>query len=130
VLLAGLHLVAGAQLAAPAGLGLAVDEHGRLRQERLRLAAGVDDARELQELAQPDHLATDRYIAHAEQRILGFVRYWLPLVAAFICLIASTKLPAIPSYALIVLAFFFIIEVSTKALEQAGGTGRLKDHRQ
>jgi hypothetical protein len=58
------------------------------------------------------------------------VRYWLPLVAALVCLYVSTKLPPIPAYVLIVVAFFFVIEVSTKFLQQAGGTGRLKDHRQ
>jgi hypothetical protein len=58
------------------------------------------------------------------------VRYWLPLVAAFICLYGSTKLSPIPAYILIIVAFFFVIEVSTKFLQQSGGTGRLKDHRQ
>lgn len=129
-LVAGLHLVAGVQLPAAAGLGLAVHEHRGLGEVCLGLAARVDDAGQLEELPEPDHLAADAHISHAEQRILGRVRYWLPLVAALICLIVSTMVSAIPGFVLIILAFFFVIEVSTKFLQQAGGTGRLKDHRQ
>jgi hypothetical protein len=58
------------------------------------------------------------------------VRYWLPLVAALICLVVSTKVPAIPAFVLIILAFGLVIEVSTKLFEQSGRGGRMSDHRQ
>lgn len=58
------------------------------------------------------------------------MRYWLPLVAALACLIVASKVSAIVSFILIVLAFGLVIEVSTKLFENAGKTGRLRDHRQ
>ncbi len=58
------------------------------------------------------------------------MRYWLPLVAALICLVVSTKVPPIPAFVLIILAFGLVIEVSTKLFEQSGRGGRMSDHRQ
>jgi hypothetical protein len=58
------------------------------------------------------------------------VRYWLPLVAAFILLIASTTFSPIIGFVLIIAAVGLFIEVSTKLFENAGKTGGLNDHRQ
>jgi Mg2+/citrate symporter len=57
------------------------------------------------------------------------VRYWLPLVAAFACLIAAGRTSPIVSFILIVIAFGLVIEVSTKLFEHAGKTGGLHNHR-
>ena len=56
--------VAGTQLAAAAPFGLAVDRDGERADQVLRLAAGVDDAGELQQLAEGDELACDFDVAH------------------------------------------------------------------
>jgi hypothetical protein len=58
------------------------------------------------------------------------VRYWLPLLAAAVCLIAATRVPAVAAYILIVAAFALVFDVSTKLFEQSGRGGRLTDHRQ
>jgi hypothetical protein len=58
------------------------------------------------------------------------VRYWLPLVAALVCLYVGTKVSAIVGFVLIVVAFGLVLEVSTKLFEQAGKTGSIHDHRQ
>ena len=58
------------------------------------------------------------------------MRYWLPLVAAFVLLYAATKFSAIVSFVLIVVAFGLVIEVSTKMFEGNGKTGGLHNHRQ
>jgi hypothetical protein len=58
------------------------------------------------------------------------VRYWLPLVAAFVLLYASTKVSALVGLVLIVAAFGLVIEVSTKLFENTGKTGGLHNHRQ
>ena len=58
------------------------------------------------------------------------MRYWLPLVAAFVLLFIATKTSAIISFVLIIVAFGLVIEVSTKVFANAGGTGGLHDHRQ
>ncbi len=58
------------------------------------------------------------------------MRYWLPLLAAAVCLVVATQVPPIAAYVLIVAAFAFVFDVSTKLFEQAGRGGRLTDHRQ
>ena len=59
------------------------------------------------------------------------LRYSLPLLAALICCFAATKVASpLVGFVLIILAFAFVIEVSTKLFEQAGKTGSLTDHRQ
>jgi hypothetical protein len=63
-------------------------------------------------------------------RTIVLVRYWLPLLAALVCLIVATRVPAIVSYLLIVAAFALVFDVSTKLFEQSGRAGRLTDHRQ
>ena len=58
------------------------------------------------------------------------MRYWLPLVAAFVLLFAATKVSAIIAFVLIIVAFGLVIEVSTKMFENSGRTGGLNNHRQ
>ena len=59
------------------------------------------------------------------------MRYGLPLVAATICLIAASSVSStIVSFVLIIAAFGFVLDVSTKLFENAGKTGSLGDHRQ
>ena len=59
------------------------------------------------------------------------LRYSLPLLAALVCCVAATKVASpLVGFVLIILAFAFVIEVSTKLFEQAGKTGSLTDHRQ
>jgi len=50
------------QLPATAILRLLVDGHGLGLEQSLRFAAAVDDPRELQQLAKPDHRPFDRYL--------------------------------------------------------------------
>ena len=58
------------------------------------------------------------------------MRYWLPLVAAFVLLFVATKVGAIVAFVLIIAAFGLVIEVSTKLFETGGKTGGLHNHRQ
>jgi hypothetical protein len=58
------------------------------------------------------------------------VRYWLPLVAAVICLIVATRVSPLLGFVFVIAAFGLVIEVSTKLLENAGKTGGLGNHRQ
>jgi hypothetical protein len=53
------------ELAAAAALRLTVDQHRLLGQERLCLAARVDQPGELEQLAEPDHAGRDLHLAHA-----------------------------------------------------------------
>src|SRR5829696_3642151 len=64
-LVADEDLVARVQLAPAPALELAVDPHLCRREQQLGLAARADDARELEQLAEPDHLAADRHLPHA-----------------------------------------------------------------
>jgi hypothetical protein len=58
------------------------------------------------------------------------VRYWLPLLAALVCLVLATRVGGVVAYVLIIAALALVVEASTKAFEQSGRGGRLTDHRQ
>jgi hypothetical protein len=58
------------------------------------------------------------------------VRYWLPTVAAVVCLVVATMVPPVIGFVLLIAAFGFVLDVSTKLFEQAGKTGGLHNHRQ
>jgi hypothetical protein len=58
------------------------------------------------------------------------MRYWLPAVAAVVCLVAATMVPPVIGFVLLIAAFGFVLDVSTKLFEQAGKTGGLHNHRQ
>ena len=58
------------------------------------------------------------------------MRYWLPMLAAVICLVAATMVSPLIAFVLVIAAFGFVLDVSTKLFENAGKTGGLGDHRQ
>ena len=58
------------------------------------------------------------------------MRYWLPTLAAVICLVAATMVSPLIGFVLVIAAFGFVLDVSTKLFESAGKTGGLGDHRQ
>jgi hypothetical protein len=58
------------------------------------------------------------------------VRYWLPTAAAVACLVVGTMVPPLIGFVLLIAAFGFIIDVSTKLFENAGKSGGLHNHRQ
>jgi predicted PurR-regulated permease PerM len=58
------------------------------------------------------------------------VRYWLPLLAALVCLIVATRVAGIIGFVLVIAALALVVEAATKAFEQGGRGGRLTDHRQ
>ena len=63
-------------------------------------------------------------------RIPGKARYWGPLLAGFVCLVAATFVGAVLSWLLMLAAFALILDGATAMWERAGGTGNLTTHRQ
>ena len=61
---------------------------------------------------------------------IGTARYWAPLVASFICLIAALFAGAIVAWLLLILAFGLLLDGATAMWERAGSTGNLSTHRQ
>jgi hypothetical protein len=61
---------------------------------------------------------------------VGTARYWLPLVAGFVCLIAALFVAAIVAWLLIIIAFGLLLDGATAMWERAGSTGNLWTHRQ
>jgi hypothetical protein len=62
--------------------------------------------------------------------VLGTARYWGPLLAGLLCLIAVLFVGAILGWLLIITAFGLILDGSTAMWEKAGGTGNLTTYRQ
>jgi hypothetical protein len=62
--------------------------------------------------------------------VRGTMRFWLPLVAAGACLIASQLVSAQVGWVLIIAAFGLGLDGATAMFARAGGTGSLWDHRQ
>jgi hypothetical protein len=60
----------------------------------------------------------------------GTARYWVPVLAGFLCLIGALFAGPIATWILIILAFGLILDGATAMWERAGGTGNLSDHRQ
>lgn len=58
------------------------------------------------------------------------MRYWLPTLAALVCLVAATMVAPLIGYVLVIAAFGLVLDVSTKLFENAGKTGGLGNHRQ
>jgi hypothetical protein len=58
------------------------------------------------------------------------VRYGLPIVAAIACLVVGTMVSPVIAFVLLIAAFGFVLDVTTKWLENAGKTGGLGNHRQ
>jgi hypothetical protein len=57
-------------------------------------------------------------------------RYWAPIAAGFLCLVAALFVGAILDWVLIILAFGLILDGATALWASAGGTGNLTSHRQ
>ena len=58
-------------------------------------------------------------------------RYWLPLMAAVLCLLAASwDVPPLAAYALIMFAFGFCFDAATAWLVRAGGTGGMREYKQ
>jgi hypothetical protein len=57
-------------------------------------------------------------------------RYWVPLLAGFLCLIAVLFVGAILGWLLTILSFGLLLDGATAMFERAGGTGNLTTYRQ
>lgn len=62
--------------------------------------------------------------------VVGTARYWVPLFAGFVCLVAALFAGPIVAWLLLMSAFGLILDGATAMLARAGGTGGLTDHRQ
>ena len=62
--------------------------------------------------------------------VLGTARYWLPLVAGFVCVVVSLFVGPIASWLLLLAAFGLLLDGGTAMWERAGGTGNLTTYRQ
>jgi hypothetical protein len=62
--------------------------------------------------------------------VAGTARYWGPLAAGFLCLIAAFFAGPVVTWLLTLLAFGLILDGATAMWERAGGTGNLSNHRQ
>ncbi len=60
----------------------------------------------------------------------GTARYWLPLVAGFVCLVVALFVGPIVAWLLLIGAFGLILDGATAMWERAGGTGNLTTYRQ
>ena len=61
---------------------------------------------------------------------LRTARYWLPLVAGFLCLVLSLFVGLALSWLLLVAAFGLLLDGLTAMWERAGSTGNLTTYRQ
>ena len=58
-------------------------------------------------------------------------RYWLPVAAAVLCLLAASfSPPPLVGYVLIMAAFGLCFDAATAWLARAGGTGGMHDYKQ
>jgi hypothetical protein len=62
--------------------------------------------------------------------VLGTARYWVPLAAGMVCLVAATFAGAVVAWLLMMAAFGLILDGATAMWEKAGGTGNLTTYRQ
>jgi hypothetical protein len=58
------------------------------------------------------------------------VRYWLPSLAAVICLIVASMASPLIGFVLVIAALGFVLDATTKWFETARKAGGLGDHRQ
>jgi hypothetical protein len=58
------------------------------------------------------------------------LRYWAPLIAGLVCLIASKSVSPLLAYVLIVVAFVLVLDGATALFARATRGGRLSDNRQ
>jgi hypothetical protein len=62
--------------------------------------------------------------------VLATARFWGPLVAGFMCLVATAWVGPIVAWLLFIAAFGLILDGATAMFERAGSTGGLTNHRQ
>jgi hypothetical protein len=62
--------------------------------------------------------------------LLGTARYWLPLAAAAVCLLAVAFVGTVVGLLLLVLAFGLVLDGATALWVRAGGTGNATTHKQ
>ncbi|HEX2412562.1 MAG TPA: hypothetical protein VHJ39_15450 [Solirubrobacteraceae bacterium] len=62
--------------------------------------------------------------------VVETARYWVPLVAGFLCLVAVLFVGAILGWLLSILAFGLLLDGATAMFERAGSTGNLTTYRQ
>ena len=62
--------------------------------------------------------------------VIDTARYWGPVVAAFVCLIAVLFVGPILGWLLIIAAFGLLLDAGTAMFERAGSTGNLTTYRQ
>jgi hypothetical protein len=58
------------------------------------------------------------------------MRYWAPLLAGLLCVIATAFVGTVLTWLLLLLSFGLILVGATAWWERAGGTGNLTTHRQ
>lgn len=61
---------------------------------------------------------------------LATARYWGPLVAGFMCLVAMSFVGLVLSWLLLLAALTLILDGATAIFARAGSTGGLTSHRQ
>jgi len=62
--------------------------------------------------------------------IIATARYWVPLVAGFLCLVAGLFVSPVLGWLSLMLAFGLILDGATAMWEKAGSTGNLTTYRQ
>jgi hypothetical protein len=87
--------IPGSQLAAPPDLRLVVDECRLGAQQRLDLAAAVDDAGQLEQLTQPDRLAVDWNLAGQDGACVSLVSRRSAMSAPVVVVMISAERPPI-----------------------------------
>lgn len=58
------------------------------------------------------------------------VRYWLPLLAGLLCLIAASWTSPIVTYVLVIASFALLFDGATALFARAGGTGGMREYKQ
>jgi hypothetical protein len=62
--------------------------------------------------------------------VIPGLRYWVPLAAGFVLMVASLFAGVILTWLLLTTAFGLILDGATAMWERAGGVGNLSTHRQ
>jgi hypothetical protein len=57
-------------------------------------------------------------------------RFWVPMVAGVLCMVAGLFVGVIAAWVLLMLGFFLLLDGVTAMWERAGGTGNLTTYRQ
>ncbi len=71
-----------------------------------------------------------RTYACAIRAVIASIRYWLPIVAGFVLVIATLFAGPILTWLMLTIAFGLILDGTTAMWERAGSIGNLSTHRQ